>query len=107
MLKERQILLSLQKKDLKMREAKLAEEQACGLHPCDRWDLPVELEELHEHMTEVEEEHVAKTERLAALVVEASKALVYLGLPPILEVPQIPRKAQEVLKAAGIILERL
>jgi hypothetical protein len=46
MLEECQILLSLQKKDLKVREAKLAEEQACDLYFFNGRDLPVELEEL-------------------------------------------------------------
>jgi hypothetical protein len=44
-------------------------------------------------MTKVKKEHVAEAERLAALVAEASKALVDLRLPPIQEVPQIPRKS--------------
>jgi hypothetical protein len=78
---------------MKVREAKLAEDQVRGPHPCDGRDLSVELEELHEWMTKVKEEHVAEAERLAALVAEASKALVDLRLPPIQEVPQIPRKS--------------
>jgi hypothetical protein len=58
----------------------------------------------------VEEERVTEVEKLAALVGETSKVLVDLGLPPpppIREIPQAPRKAQEVLKVAGIILECL
>jgi hypothetical protein len=34
-------------------------------------------------------------------------ALVDLGLPPIRDIPQVPMRAQEVLKAAGVILEHL
>jgi hypothetical protein len=50
-------------------------------------------------------ERVAEADRLEALVVEASKALVDLELPPIREEPQILMKAQEVLKVVGIIME--
>jgi hypothetical protein len=85
----------------------LAEEQARGLHPYDGWNQPTELRELCEHMAGVKEECVTEAERLVALVVEASKALTDLELPPIRELPQILRKAHEVMKAAGIILERL
>jgi hypothetical protein len=55
MLEERYILLSLQKNDLKMREAKLAEEQVCGLHSFDGHNLPTELEELRVCVTRAEE----------------------------------------------------
>jgi hypothetical protein len=46
MLEEHQIFLSISKKELKFREAKLVEEQARNLHSIDRRDLPAELEEL-------------------------------------------------------------
>jgi hypothetical protein len=35
----------LQEKDLEVQEVILAEEQACGLLPSNRWDLSTELEE--------------------------------------------------------------
>jgi hypothetical protein len=46
-LEERQILFSLHKKDLKMWEAKPAEEQACNLYSFIERDLSAELEEHH------------------------------------------------------------
>jgi hypothetical protein len=49
MLEEHQILFSLQETDLEVREVKLAEEQARGLHSFDRRDLSIELEGLHAH----------------------------------------------------------
>jgi hypothetical protein len=49
MLEEHQILFSLQETDLEVREMKLAEEQARGLHSFDRRDLSIELEGLHAH----------------------------------------------------------
>jgi hypothetical protein len=107
MLEERQILLSLQKKDLKVREAKLMEEQAHDLHSFDGWDLPTELEELHVRMAGVEDEHVVEAGELPTLVVEASNVLVDLEMLPIRDVPQFSKMAQEVLKATGLILERL
>jgi hypothetical protein len=106
-LEECQIPLSLQKKDLKVREAKLAEDQTCGPYPYDRRDVPAKLEELHERMARVEEKLVVEAEKLAALVEEVSKAFMDLKLPPIQEVPKVLRKVQEVLKAVGLILERL
>jgi hypothetical protein len=86
MLEECQILLSLQKKDMKMWEAKLAEEQACGLHSFDGRDMPAKLEELHVHVARVEEERAIEAGELAALVIEASNILVDLRMLPIWEV---------------------
>jgi hypothetical protein len=97
MLKECQILLSLQKKDLKVQEVKLAEEQARSLYPLDGWDLLAEQEELHTHVAGIEEECVIEAEELAVLVVKASNTLMDLEMPPI----------QEVLMVVGVILECL
>jgi hypothetical protein len=107
MLEEHQIFLSLSKKELKFREAKLVEEQARSLHSIDRRDLPAELEELRVWVAGVEDEHAAKAGELSALVVEASNALIDLMMIPIQDVPQHLKMAQEVLKAAGVILGRL
>jgi hypothetical protein len=76
-----------------VREAKLTEEQACGLYSFDERDLPAELEELHTCVVGVQEERAAEAGELAALVVEASNALVDLGTLHIWEVPQILKKA--------------
>jgi hypothetical protein len=83
MLEECQILVSLQKKGLKMREAKLAEEQARGPHSFNGRDLLTELEELHVHVVGVEEECAAEARELAALVIEASNVLVDHKMLPI------------------------
>jgi hypothetical protein len=85
----------------------MAEEHACGMYPHDGRDLLVKLEELCELMAGVEEECVAKAEKLAALVGEASKVLVDLGLPPIRKIPHATREAREGLKEPGVILEHL
>jgi NAD(P)-dependent dehydrogenase (short-subunit alcohol dehydrogenase family) len=107
MLDERQILLSLQKKELKMREAKLVEEHAHGLHSFDECDLSAELEELHALVAGAKEEHAVESGNLAVLVVEASNTLMDLGMLPVREVPKNPKKAQEVSKVVGVIMERL
>jgi hypothetical protein len=73
--------------DPKVREAKLGEEEACGLYPFNGRDLPTELEELHVCVAMVEEECVAKAEELVALVIEASNGLMDLRMLPIQEVP--------------------
>jgi hypothetical protein len=78
MLEERQILLSLQKKDLKVQEAKLAEEQAHNLYSLDGQDLLAKLEELHVRVAGVDEERAANAAELAVLVVEASNIPVVL-----------------------------
>jgi hypothetical protein len=45
----------LEEIDLEVREAKLAQVQACGLHSYDRLDLSAELEELHVCMARVKD----------------------------------------------------
>jgi hypothetical protein len=87
MIEECQILLSLQEMDLELQGAMQAEEQVCELHSFDWWDLSTELEELHVSVAEVEGEHAAEAGELSALVIEASNALVDLGMLHIWEVP--------------------
>jgi hypothetical protein len=66
-----------------------------SLHSFDGHDLPTELEELHARVARVEEEHVTVAGEMVALVVEASNTLMDLGMLPIWEVPQNPKKAQD------------
>jgi hypothetical protein len=82
------------------------EEQACGLHFSDGQDLSGELEELHARVTGVKDEHAVEAGELSALAVEASNAVVDLGMLPIQDVPQLPKSAQEVLKVVSLILDR-
>jgi hypothetical protein len=107
MLEEAKVLVAEQKRDLKVRQVAMAEAQAHDLYPHDGWDLLAELEGLHERMAGVKDECVAKAEEPVALVMGISKALVDLSLPPIQGVPQVLRKAREVLEATGIILKCL
>jgi hypothetical protein len=107
MLEECQILLSLQETDLKVWEAKLPEEQVHGLHSFDRRDLSTELEEGHVRVAGVNDECTTEAGELSVLIVEASNALVDLGIVHIQGVPQLLKMAQEVLKAVDLILEHL
>jgi hypothetical protein len=107
MLEEREILLSLHETDLEVREVKLAKEQERGLHFFNVRDLLVEVEELHARVAGVEDECTTEVGKLLKLAVEISNALVDLGLLPILDIPQLPKSAQEVLAVADLILERL
>jgi hypothetical protein len=58
-------LLCLQEMDLKVQEATLAEEQAHDLHPPDRWDLSVKLEETSTRVDGTKGECVAEAEQLS------------------------------------------
>jgi hypothetical protein len=80
MLEERQILLSLQKKDMMMWEAKLTEKKVHDHHSFDERNLPVELEELRMSVAGATEERATKAGRLEVLVVEASNALMDLRI---------------------------
>jgi hypothetical protein len=92
---------------LEVQEAKLAEEQACGLHSFDERDLSAELEKLHMCVVRVEDECAIKTGELSTLFMEASNTLVDLGMLPIRDIPQLPKTAHEVMVAVGLILERM
>jgi hypothetical protein len=106
-LEERKILLSLQEIDLEVREAKLVEVQARGLHSLDGWDLSMELEELCARLARVKDDCATEAGKLSKWVMEISNSLVDVGMLPIRYIPQLPKMAQEVLAAAGLILERL
>jgi hypothetical protein len=102
-----QFILSVQEADLEWWEEKLAEEQARGLYLFDGRDLSVELEELCEHVIEVESEHATEAMQLSRSVIEISDALVDLGVFPIWNIPTHPKLVQDVLTAASLILEHL
>jgi hypothetical protein len=78
--------------DLQMQEAILAEEQAHGLHPFDRQDLSVELEEIRARVDEIKGECAAEAGQLSQLVVEISNALVNIGMLPVQDI--LPTSAQ-------------
>jgi hypothetical protein len=99
-LHQHQLLISLQETHLEVREAKLAEEQACGLHSFDGSDLSAELEELCVHVAGVEDERVVEAGELSTLVMEASNTVVGLRMLPIRDIPQLLKTAQVVMAPA-------
>jgi hypothetical protein len=92
---------------MEVQEAKLVKEQAHGLCSFGRWDLPMELEELRTHATGIEDEWATEAGEPLALVVEASNALVDLGMLPMQDITQLLKTAQFIMKAVGLILECL
>jgi hypothetical protein len=93
--------------DQEVQAVKLVEELACGVHFFDGRDMSVELEGLHARMTSVEDECPTEAGKLSMLVVGISNALVDLKMLPIWDIPQLPKIAQKILTAAGLIPERL
>jgi hypothetical protein len=91
--------------DLEVHEAKLAKEQARGMHPFDGHDLLTELEKLHACVAGVEEEHTVKAGKPSMLVKGISSALVDFRALPIRDIPQLLKTAQEVLAVANLVLE--
>jgi hypothetical protein len=75
--------------NLEMREAKLMEEQACGLHSFDGRDLSTKLEECCARVARGEDEHVAEAGKLLTLVMRISNALVDLEMLLIQNIPQL------------------
>jgi hypothetical protein len=68
--------------EVQVQEVKLEEEQVCGLHSFDGWHLSAELEELHMHVTGVDDERATVAGELSRLVMEISNDLVNLGTLP-------------------------
>jgi hypothetical protein len=63
------------------------------------------LAELRECLPEVEVDHIGEAKELAMLVIDISGVLMDLGLDPIQWIPQLLRKAQDMLEMVGVILE--
>jgi chromosome segregation ATPase len=63
-LEEHQILLCLQETDLEVQKVMLVEEQACGLHPHDGWDLSTESEGIRVCVDGIKGERAAEAGQL-------------------------------------------
>jgi hypothetical protein len=92
---------------LEVQEAILAEEQAHNLHPPDGWDLSVELGQAHARVDGINGECAVEAGQLSQLVMGIFHALVDLDMLHILDIPQLPKSARDVLAAASLVLERL
>jgi hypothetical protein len=67
----------------------------------------VELEELHEGMAGVVNEHAVEAMQLSWSVMEIFVGLVDLGVFTTRDIPVHPRSAQDLLTVASLVLERL
>jgi hypothetical protein len=99
----------IQETNLERWEAKLAEEQARGLHSLDKRDLSTELEELQVCKAWVKDECAIEVRELSQLVMGILDVLVDLGTFPIWDIPRQPKMAQGGggLVVAILILEHL
>jgi hypothetical protein len=85
----------------------LVEEQARSLHHDHGQDLSTALEGIQPCVDEIEGECAAKAGQLTQLVMGISNALTNLGMLPVQDIPHLPKLAQEVLAATGLLLECL
>jgi hypothetical protein len=97
----------MQETDLEHREEELANDQARGLYPPDRRDLPLELDKLRKHVAEVEDNHAIEAEQLSWLTVEIYNALVDLNVLPIQGIPSQLQSVKDVMATFSWVLERL
>jgi hypothetical protein len=107
MLGDKKVLLDGREQDLDLCEVALVEAQSRGLNLRDNYEELMESVELQRCLKEPEVERVTKVERLAILVWDVSKVLVDLGMTSILGIPWDLHTADDVLDAAGTILEHL
>jgi hypothetical protein len=78
-LEEHQILLCLQKMDMEVWEAILAEEREHLPHPTDAWELSMELDKAHACLDRIDGERDTEAKRLSQWVIRISNVLVDLG----------------------------
>jgi hypothetical protein len=73
--------------------------------PRDNREELMEAVELRRLLQDTEVHHVAKAGRLAILVMDVSKVLVDLGMPPISRILWDPHIVGDILEAMNVILE--
>lgn len=62
------------------------------------------LEEIRSHVDRIAGERNVEVGQLSQLVVGILNALVNLGILPVQDIPQLPKSAEIVLTAAGLLL---
>jgi hypothetical protein len=93
--------------DVEMHEEIVVKELERGLHRSDGCDLPVKLHKAHAWANEIAGDQAAEAERLSRQLMWVASVLIYLGLPPIEDIPQLPKIVQDALTVVALILERL
>jgi hypothetical protein len=80
------------------------EEQERDLHSFYGRDLLAKLEEIRSHVDRIAGERNVEAGQLLQLVMGILNALVNLGMLPVQDIPQLPKSAEIVLTAAGLLL---
>jgi hypothetical protein len=100
-------LLGVQEMNLGVREAILAEELECGMRHPDGRDLLAELDETHARVRGIDDDRATEAGWLSRRLVWVTGILVDLGLPPIKDIPQLLKTAQDALPTVALVLKRL
>jgi hypothetical protein len=90
-----------------VREAILAEELECGLHPTNGRDLSTEMDKARARVARIDGERAAEAKQLSQRVMRISNVLVNLGQLPVQDIPQLPKSAQEVMPMVDLLLKHL
>jgi hypothetical protein len=90
-----------------VREAILAQEMERDLDPPDGQDMSTELDKAHTFVDRIVEDYATKAEQLSRQVIQVADILIHLGLLPIEDIPQLLKRAQEVLPAVALIPKHL
>jgi hypothetical protein len=106
-LDDRVALLGLQEMDLEVCVAIVVEELERSLRYLHRRDLPVKLYKARTRANEIASDRVAKAERLSRQLMRVAGVLIDLGLPPIEDIPQLPKTVRDALTVVALVLERL
>jgi hypothetical protein len=93
--------------DLEVHEVILVEELEHDLHHLEGRDQPLELYKACAWANEIADNRVAKVERQSRQLVQVAGVLINLGLPPIEDIPQLPKIVWDTLVAVALILEHL
>jgi hypothetical protein len=93
--------------DLEVHEVILVEELEHDLHHLEGRDLPLELYKARAWANEIADNRVGKVERQSRKLVQVAGVLINLGLPPIEDIPQLPKIVWDTLVAVALILEHL
>jgi hypothetical protein len=93
--------------DLEVREAIMAEELERGLRRSDGHDLPTELYKVRTRANKIASDRATEAEQLSRNLVWVADILIDLGLPPIEDIPHLPKTIWDALAMIALALECL